>query len=214
MPDFITSAFPNLTLAPPLFYKWPTGLRFALAPAQIPLWKDRAKQIIHPHYFAAVLHRAQTIFESIFREKDELSIVYQQFSYGRSRISKRNLIFQYISKDSTVRFRYSRIRRLPGCSRKQYHWNRVRISSLTPSKIDYHGLLKACIYNDFRRHGPSFRGDCYLFHHRHQLLFHIYDDRGMDIVSPHKDFLRKLYLEYNDWLLDYDREYMDSLFGG
>jgi hypothetical protein len=40
-----------------------------------------------------------------------------------------------------------------------------------------------------------------------------YDDRGMDVVGPDRSRLTELYRRYNDYLLDYDREIMDSVYG-
>lgn len=44
------------------------------------------------------------------------------------------------------------------------------------------------------------------------LMLFPYDDRGMDAVAISRDLLRPCYLKFNDWLLDYDREWMDACF--
>ena len=40
----------------------------------------------------------------------------------------------------------------------------------------------------------------------------VYDDRGMDVSALTKESLIRLYREYNDWLLDYDRPRMARVF--
>ncbi len=40
----------------------------------------------------------------------------------------------------------------------------------------------------------------------------MYADRGLDIISSEAQRLRPIYEQYNDWLLDYDRERMDKKF--
>jgi len=40
----------------------------------------------------------------------------------------------------------------------------------------------------------------------------MYDDRGCIIHSNSKEYLRTLYIKYNDWIVDYWRDYFDRLF--
>lgn len=46
-----------------------------------------------------------------------------------------------------------------------------------------------------------------------QILMHIYDDRGMDVISLKRETLVELYTKQNEWLLDYDRERIIEAFG-
>lgn len=41
-----------------------------------------------------------------------------------------------------------------------------------------------------------------------------YDDRGMDVTATTKEDLMRLYQDFDDWLLDYDRERMAAIFIG
>jgi hypothetical protein len=52
----------------------------------------------------------------------------------------------------------------------------------------------------------------YLFDFDRQILFHPYDDRGMDIIGGNRILLHQIYLKFNNWLLDYDRQVMDEYF--
>jgi len=44
------------------------------------------------------------------------------------------------------------------------------------------------------------------------MIYHLYDDRGCDVIASNKENLRPLYEELNDWILDYDREQIDTIF--
>lgn len=46
-----------------------------------------------------------------------------------------------------------------------------------------------------------------------QLAVFPYDVRGMDVVGENDEQLLKLYREFNNYLLDYDRDTMDARFG-
>jgi Domain of unknown function (DUF3885) len=52
----------------------------------------------------------------------------------------------------------------------------------------------------------------YLLSLDQQILFHPYDDRGMDIIGNNRVVLEQIYTKFNDWLLDYDRLTMDEYF--
>jgi hypothetical protein len=43
-------------------------------------------------------------------------------------------------------------------------------------------------------------------------MLHVYDDRGMDVISDDSAKLQGLYLEFAHWLIDYDRERMAKMF--
>ena len=44
------------------------------------------------------------------------------------------------------------------------------------------------------------------------ILYHLYDDRGVDIVANDKYSLLPLYQKYNEWILQYDKAKIDQLF--
>ncbi len=60
---------------------------------------------------------------------------------------------------------------------------------------------------------PSFWFDLYVYDIDLMVLLHPYDDRGMDVVGTNKFMLKRLYKQYNDWLLKYDIEIMRQWFG-
>ncbi len=49
---------------------------------------------------------------------------------------------------------------------------------------------------------------------RAELCVHAYDDRGMDITALTKKPLNALYIQFDEWLLDYDRPRMSEVFDG
>ncbi|WP_420916570.1 DUF3885 domain-containing protein [Paenibacillus thiaminolyticus] len=55
--------------------------------------------------------------------------------------------------------------------------------------------------------------DIYFINKTKKMIYHLYDDRGCDVICADVDPLRPLYEEFNDWILDYDREKIEALFG-
>ena len=43
-------------------------------------------------------------------------------------------------------------------------------------------------------------------------IFHIYDDRGCDVLATSPNTIRNMYYTYNDWILEYDRNKIDKVF--
>ena len=43
-------------------------------------------------------------------------------------------------------------------------------------------------------------------------LYHLYDDRGLDILGGSRELLLPLYHQFNDWILEYNLEKIDRLF--
>jgi hypothetical protein len=43
-------------------------------------------------------------------------------------------------------------------------------------------------------------------------IFHVYDDRGCDVLATLPETIRDMYERYNDWILDYDKPEIDKVF--
>lgn len=76
----------EIKLEQPLFYNNTFGLRFEIGPADNGVWTDFDKGILNKEYFNIAFARAVSIFESVFFPNDDISIVYQTFSYRRNKI--------------------------------------------------------------------------------------------------------------------------------
>lgn len=60
--------------------------------------------------------------------------------------------------------------------------------------------------------GPSVPVTIFLIEPSLKIMLHVYDDRGMDIMAASADVLRPYYRQFDDWLLDCDRERMADIF--
>ena len=60
---------------------------------------------------------------------------------------------------------------------------------------------------------PTLKAKVFIINREIDTIIHPYDDRGMDIVSINYELLKYLYKNFNHYLLDYDREKMDSTVG-
>lgn len=58
----------------------------------------------------------------------------------------------------------------------------------------------------------NFVSSIFLFDVENHVMVHLYDDRGLDIVSYDKNTLIPIYKKLNTWILDYDRKQIDKIF--
>ncbi len=59
---------------------------------------------------------------------------------------------------------------------------------------------------DFGSFKPRIDAQFYFFNQRKKVLAYPYDDRGMDVISPNIEFLKKLYIAHYADLHEYDLE--------
>jgi len=200
---FFTENFEGLTLKSPLFYNWDASLRFDLQPNTESTVSGNMSE-----YFQEVQNRAIKIFESIFTEQDKIQIVLYQFK-GRSRkkIKLSNFVFKQISDLCKSEAEFSVIRRLYEPNDNDDIWNRAIIKTMV-ANLNYKEILKAISYTDFPSNNPSIQFETYIVNISKKIIFHMYDDRGLDVVASDKKSLAPIYYKHKNWLLDYDIEMM------
>ena len=208
--------FKDLILESPLFYSWNVGIRFEIAPKNIDNFLDDKQTKINEQYFLKALNRAITIFDFIFQDDDEIIFVYQQFSDGRKTIGKNNFYLQQIKNLADKEIEFSDIRESKTDDRfekKAYCLKQFTVK-VSKDDINYIAILEASINSDFTTRNKRFipYGYCYFINTSNHSILHLYDDRGMDVISIHPNNLKALYKKYNEWILDYDREEIDSIF--
>jgi len=207
---YLDTFFPNLKLQKPLFYNWKNGLRFEIGLESMPTMNDYEKNIVNLEYFEKALERAVQLFEYAFHTNDEVIIVCQRYSKNRQKIKKNSLFINAINDLKLKDIESFKLRNLyieDGYDTKQEHWHRIAIH-LNTNDVNYKTILKRLTYFDFGASGP----EVYFINKTKNIIFNLYDDRGLDIISTDKKNLENIYQTFNSWILDYDRKQIDALF--
>ena len=206
--QFLTDNFKGLRLRAPLFYSWDIGLRFDL----------QVGNTDTDEYFQEVTRRASTIFQTVFDNSDKVFVVFMDYKYKRRKIRFSTFTFQQIDGLKKTDVSYSKENRLYELDDK-FDIRNIAIIKTTMQKINYANILMAIGHTDFPPRRPRLdqKGvftakEVYFINVDKKLIFHMYDDRGLDIISADKETLRPIYLKHNDWLLDYDRKQIDKQF--
>ncbi len=206
--QFLNDNFKGLRLRKPLFYSWGFGLRFDL----------QVGKTDTDEYFQEVTRRASTIFQTVFDNSDKVYLVFMDYKYKRRKIRFSNFTFKQIDNLQKTEICYSKELRLYEPDDK-FDIRNIAIIKLTVDRINYKNILTAIGHTDFSsrqprldQNGPLTGKEIYFVNIDKKLIFHMYDDRGLDIISAVKENLRPIYKKHNDWILDYDREQIDKQF--
>jgi hypothetical protein len=154
-------------------------------------------------YFTKGLNRAKELFCEIFYDCTELYFIYRS-----DKIKFSDKIFSNISalnKNEIGIFSEN------GIYEKDLKTS-LAVIKLDIHRINYENILKSINNTDFPSRRPRTNGEVYFIHVKNEIIFNMYDDRGLDIIGTNKEAIEPFYIKYNKWLLDYDREKMDEIF--
>ncbi|KRE07069.1 hypothetical protein ASE46_25015 [Bacillus sp. Root239] len=216
--SFLEKNFEGLTLSPALFYSWKYSIRFEISD---PLISSHEKDCLNQAF-----HRSITLFQRVLGEGDEILFVADVHTTNKDlSLHKRplNVYLKYI-KDKKRLYHLNHYR-LPSVFQDEDEDDDQSLThrfviSCKKTELRYAQLLKAINYEDFAhpstilKSNPQSGYDIYFINLSKKMIFHLYDDRGCDVLASSKESIRFLYEEYNNWILDYNREEIDLLFRG
>lgn len=207
--QFLNESFKGLTLKQPLFNNWNFGLRFDL----------QFGETNTDEYFKEVTRRACTIFQTAFDSSDEIFLIFMDYKYKRRKIRFSNFTFKQITSLKKIEPSYSKAISIYDPS-DRFDIRNIAIIKLTAERINHKNILSAIGHSDFPPRQPSLdhnrplsNKEIYFVNINKKLIFHMYDDRGLDLISADKETLKPIYKKHKDWLLEYDRKQIDKQFG-
>lgn len=208
--EYMLETFPNLELRPPLFYNGDMGIRFKLG-----VNYDCTNIYENCPYLEGVYNRAITLFQSLHSKTDDMYIVVDVNDYadGETFKNKLNIFSKYVKEKSDL-FKLQK-NTIPYVFPEDdedglYKTHRFTLKCKV-SDLKYIPMLKA-ICNQDMGIKPSIFHRVYFINVNKNTIFHIYDDRGCDVLATSPNTIRDMYHTYNDWILDYDRNKIDKVF--
>ncbi|KEP26888.1 MULTISPECIES: DUF3885 domain-containing protein [Bacillus] len=207
---FLNTYFPNLYLAPPLFYEWPYGLRFEVADWSL----GKETEVLE-----TAGDRALHIVRHSFQAEDDVLLVTDVYTEHEHELTKRKLLVyqKYVNRKVRYRLRHEPLTYVHPEIEEVIQLERFTINCRLRD-IRLRPLLHAICQEDFFTPNQIMKGklgyEIYLINLSKQMIFHLYDDRGCDLIAADPERLRPVYEGLQHWLLDYDRAQMDRLFAG
>lgn len=193
----------------PIFYNAPIGIRFEIGGNEnVYLNSGNADECtVNPEYISASLNRAKTIYENLPHSPSIMRID----GYVHDETAVPNVIssvckateFPQPHEQTVVSFQWDEDDEI--ISQIQLYWDLKRII-FSPEK-----LLQEIIKADIGGHSMLV-SNVYFMNADDFVLFHLYDDRGADLVAADKELLRPIFKRFNKWILDYDKEQINKIF--
>lgn len=195
----------------PIFYNAPSGLRFEIGGEEdVYLEADSPDELIpNPHYISNALKRAETIYSAMPHAPNILRIDTYPEEEGMFDNGEVSLeVLKKLQLPSHQLQISKEIKEDGDCfTRLQLYWD------LSAFDFCPHMLLKEIIGADLG--GISALASSVFFMNTDDaVLFHLYDDRGADLVAADQEILRPIFKKFNDWILEYDRGKIEKLFCG
>jgi hypothetical protein len=191
----------------PVFYKSPVAIRFEIGcgtPYSNAPGADGTA--VNPEYVGAALRRAKAIYEALPQTPDLLRID----TYPNENASECGNESDLNAFLSAGPFPFEQRSILISDGGEQYevlqlYWN------LYGADYSPDPLLGEIIKADLG--GISaLASSVYFANTKETYLYHVYDDRGADLAAQRRETLRSIYENFNQWILEYDREKIDKLF--
>jgi Domain of unknown function (DUF3885) len=199
-PEWIATRFPGLTLGAALLYRWPVGIRFEL--------DDQSHR--EPD-FTGIANRATSIFREAFQAEDSMvavSLKEPVEALTPIRSGESTGLFEFIAEhfpNSTVQTESASMETEDGIATLQW--------AALPSSIEVGAIFRAIGNIDFARL-PKITDRVFLLNVSRDVILHMYDDRGLDVIAANPTSLLALYKSHNAWILEYDRARIDAIFEG
>ena len=198
---YLEDNFKGQKISTPLYFNGNFGLRFDLEVGETDT----------EEYFTEVVRRSTLLFEAAFDPNDIVFLIFRDYKWKRRKIKFRNYCFNQISDLKKEEVAYSVIRDV-------YEKNDIfnlALLKLKTNRINYQNILTATANTDFPPRQPRFKFfsnvEIYFVNATKNLVFHMYDDRGLDIVASEAKALKPIYTKFNDWILEVNREKIDKL---
>ncbi|WP_187128452.1 DUF3885 domain-containing protein [Brevibacillus massiliensis] len=201
--------YSTLELKKPLFYNWSIGVRFELGGNDLIDFNKRMEQIYY---------RTQTLFHKLNKDNHEIFLVSFLDSWDDEPITKNepvllNSLKRYVSSEGLIS-KISKIRvpfRYPDLD-DDFDTQTYRYClKCKVEDIDSSNFLEA-LANQYVGKVPYVIGDTYIINTTNNTIFHLYDDRGIDVISNTREAIKALYQECNEWILNYDKKRIDGIF--
>lgn len=161
--------------------------------------------------------RALEIVKYVFDPEDEMLLVTDVYTDHEHELTKRKLLVyqKYVHRQVRNRLRHELLTYVRPEVEDSLTLERFTLKCQLQD-IRLRPLLHAMCQEDFYAPNQILKGklgyEIYLMNLSKKMIFHLYDDRGCDLIAADAERLRPVYEGLQHWLLDYDRPQMDRLF--
>ncbi|UEX90050.1 DUF3885 domain-containing protein [Staphylococcus ratti] len=185
------------------FFEMDSAFHLDLSEREHPFLEDRDS--FNKIYFTKVHNNAIQILEDLFSISDTIDIVFVNYLYGdtyrKTRLKEK---FSYFTKDELPRFK----KYTNGDGVQCYE---LAYKNKSLKDINYKKLVRAICNQDFKGLSPSINQgvdyiEVYLINKTKNILYHLYDDRGLWLYFVNKELYLRYFQKYSDLAFDISDE--------
>lgn len=193
-------------LTHPIFYNSLIGIRFNIGDNGNEVYIDKSEEelSVNPKYVTACSERSLKIYHSLKSQPDILVIE----GYLCDNETAEDFISSVISATDLPQPNETKSETIHDDEDEFIHmfllWN---LNNFKPDK-----LLEEIIKADLGSGNYFLTSSVYFICKEDNVLFHLYDNRGADLVTDKKEKIQHIYHRLNELILDYDRERIDNIF--
>lgn len=188
----------------PVFYSARIGIRFDIGDSSdFDVYSE--KHTVNPSYTEHCLNRAMKIIDSLSNPPDILAILLYYDDEQGLKEEIENIL-------SVIKLPYPHEidKRRPVPDDKQIN-TALLLWDLSTTNFSKETLLKEIIVSDLGGEN-LLTASVFWVWSNDEMMYHLYDDRGADLVASKKSAMKDIYTRFNKWILEYDREKIKSTF--
>jgi len=201
--EFMQKHYTDLPLTPELYHQWIMGIHLILGNN---FYQFDDNSLLNMKMFNKVYKQVSAIIPIIFKKTDDVFVVVNSYPHVKSKTVYPNFFKRYVKEP---KLKYS-------LSFQEFQWQFdeeiLFVQQMTlPCKVSdlrLEPLLKTLIHEDFSPLRPRLRKahchyapDIFLINIRTKCIFHLYDDRGCEIINPDKHLHDKLVQKFSGWVI-------------
>lgn len=194
-------------IEPPIFYNCPVAIRFEIGD---PMGEPYRKGKPSDAYVRPALQRVLAVYQNVRCTFD--TMLWTIGSPQGSKKTEKELLgcFCEIAKLSLPQERYLETmapddeQNVPE-EKVWYYWD------IDKRSANFEGLFEEIIKADLGGFA-ALASSVFLIDTNLNVLFYLYDDRGVDVAAESRDTIAPLYRSFGKWILEHDRERIDKIF--
>ncbi|AUM65724.1 hypothetical protein C0R09_15030 [Brevibacillus laterosporus] len=198
---FMEEHYHNLKLMPDFYHLWGLGIHVELGDHIYQL--DRNGQLNMDRFYR-VYEQVSEITSLLFQQKDDVIVVVNSYPNETKKTAYPNFFKRYVKNQ---KLKYS-------LRLHEYYWQDDEENEFVQqmelfckvSDLKLEWLLKTLIHKDFyelqprlRKKGSFYEPDVFLVNINTNCIFHLYDDRGCEIMNTNRAYHQELMNYFKEW---------------
>ncbi|MBD7908527.1 DUF3885 domain-containing protein [Sporosarcina sp. Sa3CUA8] len=197
----------------PLFLRWETALRFELT--------EPGVTMDSPNGLKQAIQRSVALFDEVFGDEDDLLVVAEVYTKKNHNFFEKRPLSTYRtfvkSQEVLDHLRHELVTEPRSAEGEEMITHRF-LQPCRKQDLRYSLMLETKLFEQERmpitglKKQPNSRFELYYLNQNRHIIFHVFSERGCDIIATDRNEIRPLYEKYNEWIEKAHRSMIDARF--